>query len=211
MTGVTTRTSFLVPSEIFCEEPKRFDDEYARRCFRVLRMVGVLHGKGYHGLRVFPYKHPLAYRIELFPSRFVKLNGVSFDSELFEEKLDREGLIARHSGANESKFFGWDDATHDTAHQLAIKFVKRYPSLALASYHLDYAYAGWFATLLAHCEYGYLPYLFDEYEEELDVLRIWRVGSQRTFHQMDWFPLPPSQSGGNQMDPRPAPEWLKQK
>ncbi len=43
-----------------------FADTYWRRCLRVLRMVNILHGKGFQGLRVFPYIYPLAYRIELF-------------------------------------------------------------------------------------------------------------------------------------------------
>jgi hypothetical protein len=87
MNDFTTRTSFQTPSEIFLVEPKPFDDVYARRCFRVLRMAAILHGKGFHGLRVFPYHYPLAYRIKLFPADFVSRNGVRYDYELFNEKM----------------------------------------------------------------------------------------------------------------------------
>ena len=208
MSDVNTRTSFLVPSAIFSHEPKPFEDAYARRCFRVLRMVAILHGKGFQGLRVFPYKYPLAYRIELFPAAFVSRNGVSYDYALFGQHMERERLIARHTGANENHFFEWDDAASATAHQLALKFVERFPELAKATYHFDYAYAGWYSALLSHCEYGHLPFLFGEYEEEMDVMRIHHVGDTSKDYQMDWFPLPPRPTDGNRMDPRPAPVWM---
>ncbi len=210
MTDPNTRTGFIAPSEIFSQAPKRFDEAYARRCFRVLRMVAILHGKGFHGLRVFPYQYPLAYRIELFPASFADRNGVRYDNELFAKKLERDRLLARHSGANEAKYFGWEDVTDHSAHQLALVFIERFPELARETYHLDFAYAGWFATLLAHCEYGHLPYLFGEYEEELDVMRIHHVGQQATDFQMDWFPLPPTPSGGNRLEPRPTPRWMSE-
>lgn len=209
MSNVTSRTGFLVPSEIFTEEPKPFEDDYARRCFRVLRMAAILHGKGFQGLRVFPYMYPLAYRIELFPAALASRNGVSYDYELFGEKLERDRLIARHSGANETRFFDWEDVENHSAHELAIAFIDRFPELAHATYHLDYAYAGWYSALLSHCEYGHLPYLYGEHEEELDVMRIHHVGRQTTDYQMDWFPLPPRPSDGNRMDPRPSPHWMK--
>lgn len=209
MIGPDTRTSFIAPSEIFTEAPKPFDDEYARRCFRVLRMVAVLHGKGFHGLRVFPYMYPLAYRIEIFPAAFADRTGVKYDYDLSHSILEQKRLIARHSGANESHYFGWEDAGSFSAHQLALRFIERFPDLARATYFFDYAYAGWFATLLAHCEYGHLPYLFGEYEEELGVLRIRHFGRQTTEYNLDWFPLPPSPSGGVQLDPRPVPRWLE--
>ena len=208
MNDVTTRTSFPVPSEIFTEEPKPFEDEYARRCFRVLRMVSILHGKGFQGLRVFPYMYPIAYRIELFPAAFASQNGVSYDSKIFGEILERGRLLARHSGANQARFFGWEDVADHSAQQLALTFIERFPELARATYQLDYAYAGWYAALLAHCEYGCLPYLFGEHEEELDVMRLHHVGRVTTDSRMDWFPLPPRSSHGNRMDPHPAPHWM---
>jgi len=207
--SVTTRTGFLAPSEIFAEEPAPFDDDYARRCFRVLRMVAILHGKGFHGLRVFPYEYPLAYRIELYPVSYAEPDGVKYSYDRFGEELQRKHLIARHSGANNAHYFGWEDAEKLSAHRLALLFLERFPDLARASYGLDFAYAGWYATLLAHCEYGYLPYLFAEYEPEMDVLRLRHVGRKTTQHLMDWFPLPPSPSGGITLDPRPAPRWME--
>jgi hypothetical protein len=93
------RNTFEVPAAIFSTSPKPFADAYWRRCFRVLRMVGVLHGKGFHGLRIFPYNYPLAYRIENFPARYSKPDEVKYE-------IPDEKLVARHSGANERKYFG---------------------------------------------------------------------------------------------------------
>jgi hypothetical protein len=105
---VIRRDSFVTPSELFTKEPQPFEDNYARRCFRVLRMISVLHGKGFHGLRVFPYEYPLAYRLELYPAKFTGKDGVRFQ---LSGDVEAERLVARHSGANEARFFGWEDTT----------------------------------------------------------------------------------------------------
>lgn len=199
---------FVTPAEMFTKEPRPFDDQYAQRCLRVLRMALVLHGKGFHGLRVFPYEYPLAYRIELFPSAYADPKGIKYNSERLGEQTARERLIARHSGASGEKYFGWDDVAGFSAEKLALVFIERFPALARATYHLDFAYVGWFATLFAHCQYGFLPYLFAEYEDEGDFLHLRQVGNSVAGSEMDRFPLPPSPSGGSTMHPHPAPEWL---
>jgi len=66
LTEPTTRTSFIASAEIFSEASKPFRDDYGQRCLRVSRMVAILHGMGFHGLRVYPYQYPLAYRIDFF-------------------------------------------------------------------------------------------------------------------------------------------------
>lgn len=198
------RTSFETPARIFTEAPKRFSDAYWRRCHRVLRMVGVLHGKGFHGLRVFPYDYPLAYRIELFPARYAEADGVRYRAQDMPGGMDSR-LVARHTGANQANFFEWEDAQSADAHTLALLFIERFPELCREAFHLDYAYAGWFATLLAHCDYGYMPYLFSEHEEEIGIFRM---------HQLEggglgFFPLPPSPSHGQSLKPLPEMGWLK--
>jgi hypothetical protein len=198
------RNSFQTPARMFDEAPRPIADAYWRRCYRVLRMVGVLHGKGFHGLRVFPYEYPLAYRIELYPARYAELDGVKYREQDLPGGMDSR-LIARHSGANEAKFFGWEDAQSADAQQLALLFIKRYPELCREAYHLDFAYAGWFATLLAHCDYGFLPYLFGEYEEEIGTFRMRAVDDGG----LEYFPLPPAASFGQIFVPAPEIDWLK--
>lgn len=190
---MTERTEFRVPPEIFLGPPRPIDDAYARRCLRVLRMAAVLHGKGFHGLRVFPYQYPLAYRIELYPAPFSDRDGVQY---LHVDKLQEARLLARHSGAAETSFFDWDDVSTASAEELAVTFIDRFPTLANATYTLDFAYAGWFATLLSHCEYGFLPYLTSEFEPAVGALRMWQVGTSQVAKPMEWFPLPPRPSHG---------------
>ena len=207
LTGPTlARTGFATAAEMFSTEPAPFGDEYARRCFRVLRMVAILHGKGFHGLRVFPYKHPLAYRIELYPASYVDEDGVKHRCQ---DDLEQKALIARHSGTNGASYFGWDDVAALSAQALALKFIDCFPELARASYHFDYAYAGWYATLLAHCEYGYLPYLFGEFEDQIGAMRLHPVAAGASDSGVDRFPLPPAPTDGPALKPRPMPAWLK--
>lgn len=168
-------------------------------------MVAILHGKGFHGLRVFPYMYPLAYRVELYPAAFAGQDGVKHS---FGGKLQTRKLIARHSAASGAHYFAWDDATELSSHELALLFIERFPEIARVTYHFDYAYAGWYATLLAHCSYGYLPYLFGEYEPEIGVMRLQNVGAKRSETELDQFPLPPLPAKSALFEPRPTPDWM---
>lgn len=197
------RNTFQTPSRIFQEVSKPIPDDYWRRCHRVLRMVSILHSKGFHGLRVFPYDYPLAYRVELFPATYAEPDGVKYRYEKMPGGMDSR-LIARHSGANEAKYFGWEDAQNADAPHLALLFIQRFPDLCREAYHLDYAYAGWFATLMGHCDYGYLPYLFGEFEEEIGVFRMHQIQSDG----LEYFPLPPAAHHGQTFVPSPETGWL---
>lgn len=198
------RNEFQTPSRIFTEAPKPISDAYWRRCHRVLRMVGILHGKGFHGLRVLAYDYPLAYRIELYPARYAEPDGVMYRYDNMPGGLESR-LIARHSGANETNYFGWEDAKTADAQHLAVLFTQRFPELCREAYHLDYAYAGWFATLLGHCDYGYLPYLFGEFEENIGTFRMHQIDGGG----MEYFPLPPAANCGQTFVPAPEIDWLK--
>jgi hypothetical protein len=203
-----SKASFTTPAAIFSEVPKAFEDPCARWCFRVLRMVAILHGKGFQALRVYPHEYPIAYRIELFPAAYADETGARYRRKnhlSVNSPSQEKALVAGHSGANDTKFFGWEDAEGLNAHQLAIRFIERYPLLARASYHLDFAYAGWYATLLAHCEYGFLPYLLSEYEDVTDAMRLRRFGQW----DMKLFPLPPLPPANLQLNPEPKPQWLE--
>ncbi len=200
------RNTFQSPSRIFLEPPEPIADAYWRRCQRVLRMVSVLHGKGFHGIRVFPHQYPLAYRLELYPARYADADGVKYRVEAMPtDMVDR--LVARHTGADDTKYFGWDDARTADAEKLALLFIKRFPDLCRESFHLDFPYAGWFATLLAHSEYGFLPYLFGEFEGEIGVLRMHQIVRA----DLEYFPLPPGPNFGQSFVPQPEVEWLKRR
>ncbi|MFZ4068220.1 MAG: hypothetical protein ACOYKF_11815 [Phenylobacterium sp.] len=201
---------FEVPERVFTEAPKPFGHDYGRRCFRLLRMASILHMKGFQGLRVRPYMHPLAYRIEFFPAAYANLDGVSYLWDAVGGWMDRNPLIATYSGADGSRYFGWEDVSGASAHDLAVKFVERFPELAKATYHLDFEYAGWFATLLGHCEYGYLPYLYAEFESEIGVMRLHKIDASAPGPDMKTFPFPPRRSAGAELLPRPRPAWMSE-
>jgi hypothetical protein len=200
--------SFDVPLRLFDEAPKPFSDPYARRCFRLLRMVAILHAKGFQGLRIFPHLYPLAYRVDLYPVAFADLDGVKYNWEAIEGWLDRNPLIANYSGADGARYFGWEEGPGQNAHGLAVSFLQRFPELARSSYQLDLEYAGWFATLLGHCEYGYLPYLFSESEPDIGVMRLQAVEAPVADPRMMTFPMPPRPSPSFEFAPRPAPSWM---
>lgn len=191
------RNTFEVPEGIFERTPTPFTEVYYRRCLRVLRMVGILHGKGFHGLRVLPYIYPISYRIELYPGAYAKPDGVQYDENLIPGGFASK-LIARYTGASEARFFGWEDAESANAHELALLFIKRFPELCQDAFYLDYAYAGWFTTLLAHCEYGALPYLFEEYKMQVPgAMRMLTVRAKAP----EYFPSPPTPSYGHTLLP----------
>lgn len=178
------------PDYMRSEKPEPFADAYRRRCFRLLRMVGVLHGKGFQGLRVFTHIHPLAYRIELFPAGFSDETGARYP-ERDRQELEARHLLALHSGADGAAWFGsWQDAAEADAEQLALTFIDRFPELARATEQADYAYAGWYATLMAQCAYGFLPYLFAEMEPFDGTIRLQPCGNRGAGR----FPLPPNLS-----------------
>lgn len=198
------RINFAVPAKMFTEAPKPSAIASARRFLRVFRMIAILHGKGFQRLRVFPFFSPtgFAIRVALYPARFTAEDGVKID-DLLQPVAEEHRLIAWHNSSAEANYFGWSDVEKHSAEQLALTFINRLPQIARASYGLDYAYAGWFATLLAHCEYGYFPYLFSDSEDDIGVLRMTPTSDLKRTSSQRWFPLPPSPGCGHQMDPGP--------
>ena len=85
-------------------------------------------------------------------------------------------------------FFGWSDVAGISAQELAVVFIERFPAMARSTNYFDYAYAGWFATLLAQCEYGYLPYLYSEDEPETGALHFCKISRDETRIASDRFP-----------------------
>jgi hypothetical protein len=133
-------------------------------------MVGELHKRGYQKLRIMPYMAPTgAWRCSIAPViLFYRNHGAmhveppSMAPDITEPPA--AAMVARYSGAVGNRYFDWDDATTDSARQLADKFIERFPVLADCGKGWDYLYAGWFQRLLGYAERGWLPYLFAEYE-----------------------------------------------
>lgn len=167
-----------IPGAMLSEPPKPFEKCEHRRALRLLRMISILHGKGFHGLRLFPrFTGAGAYRFYLFPSRYAISSG------LFYKDDTPSRLLVGHSNNEIEHYFGKIDGKGLSAHKLAIRFIKAFPELMETSKLNDYAYVGWFATLLARSEYGAFPMVSDD-SDNLKMVALDHKSSTE-------FPMPP--------------------
>ena len=117
-------------------------DPVIRRAHRILAMVGELHKAGFQRLRV---------AAGMAPSGCHWRSRHHTDRQCWPQRLGTAGLgrgVASYSTANEDRYFGWDDARHDSARQLAAKFIERFPDIAERGVGEDAGYAGWYVRML---------------------------------------------------------------
>jgi hypothetical protein len=129
-----------------------------RRCLRVLRMVGVLHERGYQQLRVVPGYSPsgMHWRCSVFPASAVTAHhGAMCAPGDFD-------LGAHYSSAQDNAYFDWPDATTSTASDLADLFIERFPDITRAGCGADWAYAGWYQLVLGFAKRDYFPVAYDD-------------------------------------------------
>lgn len=128
-------------------------DEAVRKATRVLAMVHELHKAGYQYLRVCvgASADKRAWRCHLVPAAGVAADGWTPRGG---------GPALQYSTTDGAAYFGWDDCAREDARGLAAKLLTRAPDLAAASSGQDWAYAGWFASVLGAAEQGYLPALY---------------------------------------------------
>lgn len=128
-----------------------------RRGQRLIRMVSELHRMGYQRLRIMPYEHPLAWRLLIGPvDGFSSANGAYWPGSIENHPI--------YSSASDTAYFGWTDAHHDHARQLAEKFLVRFPEVCAAGHGRDWQYAGWLSELLGVLETDQaLPIVMAEY------------------------------------------------
>jgi hypothetical protein len=181
-----------VPARLTEEAPDSDHAEPFRTSLRVLRMVAELHLRGFQGIRVLSYLSPVSsLRIELFPRSRMARTGHGFDvASALGERIDH--LHPTHSSVSQDRPFGWADATDADPVELATLFPARFPELCREARHLDFAYAGWFATVVRHAAFGYLPIFFSEYEHRPDgiMMRPLNGGDHHV------FPYPPIDEPG---------------
>ena len=131
------------------ESLQPLEDDHMRRAVRVLAMLGELHKMGFQRLRFFTADRGIGLRLYI--------NSVDrFKQEHGAEMVNDWGSALYVSGMK-NQYFGWTDATTDTARQLAAKFMVRFPELTERGRGSDWAYAGWFQQVLGLAERGYLP------------------------------------------------------
>lgn len=157
-----------------------------RRSQRIIRMVCELHRLGYQRLRIMPYFYPLAYRVAIGPAELFSSRNGAYTERLLDD------IFALYTSASGNQYFEWEDATGDTARQLADKFIQRFPEVCSTGQGRDWAYAGWLAELMGVMErQEALPFVMEEYyptpPERLDHLPLWRPDGVT-----GRFELPPS-------------------
>ena len=74
-----------------------------------------------------------------------------------------EGKVAFYTSGQDNNYFGWEDATEDTARELADKFEQRFPAIISNSFGNDYEYVGWYVEMLGMAELGALPEAYFDY------------------------------------------------
>jgi hypothetical protein len=123
-------------------------------------MVHELHKRGYQRLRIMPGMSPSGanWRCNVTPvTNILRTHGAmarSFDH-----------FSANYTSGVENAYFGWKDATQDTARTLADKFLSRFGEIAEAGRGRDWVYAGWYAEMLGLAERGMLPVSYADWYE----------------------------------------------
>jgi len=124
-------------------------------------MVNELHKLGYQNLAVYTgmSSSGMHWRCYLTPFADFYINPVSYGVELVEYDVN----VHYSSGEDGYDYFGWDDAKNDTARELAVKFIARFPRLVEQCQGNNFAYAGWFTYMLGVSETGALPVMYRDY------------------------------------------------
>lgn len=143
--------------------PKRHPNPTIRRCQRVLAMVHELHKMGFQRLRIEPGVSPSggSWRCAVAPaSNFLTDHGARL--------RDFGPFVAHYTSSMEAEYFGWGDASRDTARELAQKFTHRFEDVVERAIGQDCSYVGWYVEMLGHAERGALPIAYSDWYVQPD-------------------------------------------
>lgn len=134
-----------------------------RRAQRILLMVHELHKLGYQKIRIAP---------GLSGSGCYWRCSITIKSNIQQKHgalLAYHGQIsADYTSGMENEYFGWQDAKTDTARQLAVKFIERFPEVVTRGKGIDWEYAGWYVQMMGFAERGELPIAYADWYSEPD-------------------------------------------
>jgi hypothetical protein len=116
-----------------------------------------LHKVGYQKLRIYPGMAPSGCHSRC---DILAVSGIDPASH---RPLKPQGVEARYSSSQKRTYFGWTDAGDDSACELAVKFIARFPAPVEAGRGADWPYAGWFPQMLGLAEHGLLPTFYADY------------------------------------------------
>jgi hypothetical protein len=114
---------------------QRDPDPTRRRAQRVLLMVHELHKRGYQRVRLVPGMAPsgLHWRCAV-----THRGNILTTHGAMAKTCDHPS--ASYSSSQDNGYFGWEDAHQDTARQLAVKFLERFPAIVRRGQGLDWLY-----------------------------------------------------------------------
>jgi len=124
-------------------------------------MVHELHKLGYQRIRIAPGMSPsgLHWRCSVtHVENTLRTNGA----------LMRDWDQAAHyTSPQQNHYFDWQDATTDTARELAAKFIGRFPHICDRGRGADWPYAGWFVQILGAAERGLVPIAYSDWDDDV--------------------------------------------
>jgi len=137
-------------------------------CRAIVLMILHLHEQGYELLRLCPRLsnsgvHWMAWITSI--DQVSASHGAIASPQAYVTALksfsDATGgvrnSIALYVSPQESRYFGWEDATQDSPSRLAAKFVERFPAIAKRSRGADPVYAAWYRTMVEASEPNGFP------------------------------------------------------
>jgi hypothetical protein len=139
---------------------QRHPERAIRVSIRVISMLAELHKVGFQRLRGMPYMSASGcyWRFQIGPTSIFYRNHGAWASD----SDSTASVTFSSSTAETGSFFGWAGSAHDSARNLAAKFVERLPHIAELRTGWDYACAGWFQRLLSLAEKGWLAEVFSD-------------------------------------------------
>lgn len=163
MAKKTSAKSTAASPQVFRVATSQPREAEKRRALRVLVMVHELHKVGYQKLRICPGMSPSGcnWRCAITPSN-------NTDPKHGAMLKDWKKNVAEYGSGQGNEYFGWTDAKTDTARELAVKFIERFPKIAKSGLGADWEYAGWYVQMLGFAERGEFPTAYADWGERPD-------------------------------------------
>jgi hypothetical protein len=136
-----------------------------RRANRVLSMVLYLHKWGYQKIRIAP---GISDDGKEWECAITHIRNIDHNNGALLSTDPHDGHVAHYTTAESSEYFGWTDAQRDNSRELAERFMQRFPKLLGLGNGRDWAYSGWYVSVLGIAETGHLPVAYGDPNVDLE-------------------------------------------
>ena len=148
---------------------------------RVVLMVRELHRLGYGRLRLVPGMAPSGMN---WRGHVTYVGNVRKSDGAMAHKHDEN--LARYTTGQGERIFKWEDTATDTAAELAVKFIERFPNIAALGRGDDPDYMKWYSEMVEATEPAGLIYAYSDWlDGSSEFLNV--IGESRE----DTVPSPP--------------------